>query len=350
MTTTFDDAQATAAAEYAAVVAQVAELNDENALLGSLHAQAVVARNALRREFDAYKASHPDPAPTDSHWPTRTLWGACIANPGGSSKAAAETLSKKWGHPLVGRQFMGSASLASGPWLPDDVLLMITTWNPTDADVNSGKLDTAIDAMLLRAAATPCRHVVGLRHESNNDGLTDAQITARINACNRIYERKEALGLGDKVLVTQIFTGGFFASYGTDKVRDRWLAQAKGDVIGVDCDAVHTKVGPVYKTDYADELANAKRYLEKYAANGWKWIVVAEFGTSRQPWDTTGQPRANWLAEQSAVLDDPLVLAVCAFDYNTKENPGGPGKSFNRLELGTPEGEFWQRKIAENVA
>lgn len=278
--------------------------------------------------------------PKPAHW-VGTVWSACPANPGGNDLAAQKRVPTKWGAfgAVVGvRQFMSAAPVTVGPFLAPGVERVHTSWNLDDAAVNSGSLDKDIDAMLLRAAATPYVHLVENRHESDNDGLTGTALTNRIKAKNRIWERKEALGLGDKVLVVATFTGGFWASYGSDATRDLWLSQTKCDVAGLDADGVHTKTGPDYRTSYADEVKNLLRYQAKY---GIPHVTVPEFGTSRQPWDTTGQPRAGWVLVQARILATAKPLMVAAYDYNTASNPGGPGKPFNQLTAGSPEFGVW---------
>ncbi len=316
-------------AAQAQTVIDTKMIRDLNGKLNDAAARAAADSQTIR-DLQAQVAALEEQLGQVDKW-TGISWGACPANPGGDDAADLARVAAKWGAGVGGRQFLQGA-INKGPYTVDGVERVHSSWNLSDSSVNAGNYDAAIDAMLLRAAASPYVHLVELDHEPNNDGLTSTGITARCRAKNRLYERKEALGLGDKVLVVATFTGGFWASYGTDAVRDQWLSQIKCDAYGLDADGVHTTTGPVYVTSYADEVKNLLRYQAKY---GVPHVTVPEFGTSRQPWDTTGQPRAAWFSEQGAILATAKPLMVCAYDYNTSAHD--TATNYNQLKAGTPE-------------
>jgi hypothetical protein len=255
-----------------------------------------------------------------------TFFGACPANPGGESLTAANTVITKWGAGASVRQFFTGLPT---PNVPVGASVVHSSGKPTDTAVNSGSLDAAIEAMV---QATPNGHILELQHESNNDGLTGSQITARIAAKNRLYDIKQTVKPG--VLVAHTFTGGFWASYGNDATRDSWLATARGDLLGLDADGVHDTTGPTYDMTYADEVANVLRYLTRFTFK-WDGWTVPECGTSRQPWDTAGSARATWLRDQAAILTNNGAYAVMAYDYNTSAH--NTATDYNQLKTGTPE-------------
>lgn len=258
-----------------------------------------------------------------------TFFGACPANPGGESLAAAQTVIAKWGTGAAGRQFYAASSSFGTPKHPAGASVVHSSYRPPDSSVNSGSLDAQIEALI---AATPNGDILEFWHESDNDGLTSSQRTARIASKNRLYDIKQTVKPG--VLVAHTMTGGFWASYGNDATRDAWLATARGDLYGLDADGAHSYTGPTYVTSYADEVANVRRYLGRFALK-WPGWTTPEFGTSRQPWDTTGAARADWFGEQSEILSGGGSYAVMAYDYNTSAH--NTATDYNQLKVGTPE-------------
>jgi hypothetical protein len=278
----------------------------------------------------------PTPPPTTG---TGTFFGACPANPGGTSLTAATTVISKWGTGAGVRQFVGS-TISSGPNHPTGASIVHTSYKVDVAQVNSGALDAQIEALVNR---TPAGDVIEFHHEPNNNGLTGQGITDMINAKNRLYEIKQRVK--PSVLIAATMTGGFFANYTTESARAPWYG-LKGDLIGLDADGVHDSTGPTYDITYDDEIAGVKAFMARNAANGWKGWSVPEFGTSRQDWDTTGTPRASWINREKQKFIDGGARYVMWYDYDTGEHASAT--NYNQIRSGTPEFTAWKNLILGN--
>lgn len=280
----------------------------------------------------------------------RPYFGACPADGAPGGVAGAQSVLTKWGSHAAVRQFFGD--FTSMPSVIPGCPIVHSSYRPdavgeaqpfTDAQIAAGAADNAISAVI---QATPNNWVLEIKHESDNDGLTGQAWTDRINAKNRPYILKQSIKPG--VLICHTHTGGMWASYGNDTTRDLNMATAKGDLIGLDADGVHDSVGPKYDTDYADEVANVKRYLAKFKANGFQGWSVPEHGTSRQPWDTTGTPRAEFFSRNTQYFVDNGAMYVCLFDFNTSAH--NLSNDYNRILPGTPEYDVWRNLVASNPA
>jgi hypothetical protein len=281
----------------------------------------------------------PTPTPTQSPTTLGTYFGACVANPGGTSATAMQTVVNKWGTGSAVRVFNGS-DISTGPAHPTGVSVVHASYKPSVASVNSGALDAQIEALILR---TQPGDTIEFWHEPDNDGLTGQGITDMINAKNRLYEIKQRIKPSVNVAATM--TGGFFANYTSESVRSLWYG-LKGDLIGLDADGVHDTTGPTYDMTYADEITGVKNFIARNAANGWKGFGVPEHGTSRQPWDTTGQARANWFAAQTKLFIDAGARYVMLYDYNTSAH--NLVDDYNQIYSGTPEYTLWRNLVAGN--
>lgn len=266
-----------------------------------------------------------------------TMFGACPTNPGGTSLSAAQTVLTKWGTGASIRQF---ATNIAAPNHPTGASIVHTSFRPDKASVLNGSLDSAITSML---NATPNGDIVEFYHEPDNDGLTSTGIAEMIAVKNYLYDKAKAIKPG--VLVAATFTGGFWASYGNDGTRDTWTSTLRADLLGLDADGVHDGTGPTYDTSYSDEVANVKRYMTRHAFKFPGW-TVPEFGTSRQPWDTTGTPRANWFSTYAQVFADNGAYMVAVYDYDTSAHSAAD--DYNSLKTGTPEFTTWQGLVASN--
>lgn len=281
----------------------------------------------------------PTPSPTPTPTPTPTSpppppsaavqFGAC-PNAGGTSAAAAQSVVTKFGTKASIRIFHGSA----------DPL----TWTPVPAGSVAQQsfkpattiTDAQIDSLLNAARG----NLITFWHEPDNDGLTATARAARIALMNRLYDRNVALGRPATVVPT--FTGGFFASYGTQANRDLW-ADVKGDLVGLDADGVQdTNGGPTYDLTYQDEVDNVLKWIT--ANPEYKGWTVPEFNTSRASWDTTGNIRRDWAKDQ---VDNVFMkaaikpTAVMWFDYNastTSEAMPNP----------SPELTYWKSLVVNN--
>lgn len=272
-----------------------------------------------------------------------TYFGACPENPGGTSLADAQRVVTKFGGNPSIRQFHSDTAITAPPRHPTAASIVHTSYRPSDSQVNSGALDAQIEALV---AACPDGDILEFKHESDNDGLDAAGRTARIAMKNRLYDIKQTVKPG--VLVAHTATGGMWASYGSDSVRDSWMLTARADLIGLDADGIHDGTGPTYDTSYADEVANVLRYLAKSTLKGHGFIgwTVPEHGTSRQPWDTTGTPRANWFNRECQRFSDGGAYAVMIYDYDTGAH--NLANDYNRVKVGTPEFTAVRNLIASN--
>lgn len=276
----------------------------------------------------------PPPPPSGA-----TYFGACPTNPGGSSLAAATTVVTKFGAKACVRQFMGTAGLTLNH--PTNASRVHASWNMADADVNSGSLDSQIAALV---AGTPAGDVIEHRHESDNDGLSAAAVVERVKAKTRFYTIAKATK--PSVLVAHTMTGSFWYNSTSESVRDSWLANAKGDLLGFDYDGLpnDSTYGSVPDT----EIANVLRTLTKWKANGWQGWTVPEFCMSRQPADTDGSKRKAWMTTQAQKFVDGGAYMVCWYDYDTAAH--NTASNYNHLASGTPEYTLWRQYVASNPA
>lgn len=287
----------------------------------------------------------PAPSPTK-----RPYFGACPVDGAPGGAAGAQSVLTKWGARAAVRQFFGD--FQSMPNSPAGCPVVHSSYRPdatsatqpfTDAQILAGAADDLIAAVI---AAARNGDVLEMKHESDNDGLTGQAALDRIQVKNRFYDIKQVTKPG--VLVAHTHTGGMWASYGNDATRDLNMTNARGDLIGLDADGIHTTTGPVYVTDYSDEVANVKRYLTKFKSGGWQGWSVPEHGTSRQPWDPTGTPRAQWFAKNTQYFVDNGAYYVCLFDFNTTAH--NTATDYNRVLAGTPEYDTWRNLVASNPA
>jgi chitodextrinase len=269
---------------------------------------------------------------------TGALFGACVANPGGASLSAAQTVQTKFGTKTSIRMYQG-ATLGL-PVHPAGASIVHTSWKPDLASVLNGSLDADIAAII---NSTPAGDIIEFYHEPDNDGLDAAGITQMIAVKNYLYDKKQSIK--PSVLVAQTFTGGFFANYTAESRRAPWYS-IRGDLLGVDTDGIHDATGPTYDTDYADEMAGTKAFMARNAGNGWIGWTVPEIGTSRQPWDATGTARANWFQAQAQKLADGGAYAIMLYDYNTSAH--STATDYNQIKTGTPEFDVWSAFVATN--
>lgn len=254
--------------------------------------------------------TNPNPPPPVSA-PTGTRYfGACPDNThAGASTTSATAVVTKYGQRASVRHFHSpSQGITPLPVHPASVSVVHTSWKASGTDA---QLNAIIDA-------TPNGDIIELFHESdvqrNSAGnWTPQMVLDRIAVKNHLYDLKQKRKPG--VLVAHTTAAYLFTSNRTDAQRDEWFATARGDLIGIDCDGAHDTTGPTVGIDYGTAIANAKRYVTKYAKNGFIGYTVPEFGTSRQPWDTNGQARADWFAAQAAKMTGAYCVMV--YDFNS---------------------------------
>lgn len=280
---------------------------------------------------------------------THPFYGACPTNGNGNgaTSAAATSVLTKWGTGASIRQFFGTLGLTVGPFHPAGASVVHSDWKPPDADVNSGALDQQLIDMINR---TPDGDIIELWHESDAGGVNGlngnaAGRAARIAAKNRLYDLKQQTKPG--VLVAHTFTGGLFANWSTDATRRLW-DDCRGDLLGIDLDGVFDYTGPAYeKTDWiaAQAVANAKAFIARNAANGWKGWTVPEFGTAKADWDTDGTVFKQWLTDQAAALDG--AYAVMYYDYNALA-ANNTATQHEAIYSSDPAFPVWKSLVASN--
>jgi hypothetical protein len=281
----------------------------------------------------------PAPPPVIS---TGTLFGACPTNPGGASLTAAQTVAQKFGGIPAVRQFNG----AELTWNATPAKTAVhRSWKPA-ASVTNAQIDTLLRAADADAVKNGVKHILTFWHEPDNDSLSAGARADRIALINRLHERKVALGLKN-VQTSVIFTGGFFASYGSQANRDLWNG-VKGDLVGLDADGVHTTTTSAtdYTTKYDDEVANVKKFMATNIFVGW---TVPEFGTSRQNYfDPTGSKRAAWMKYWGEYFAAQGAAQVLFYDYDTSAH-NGTTDNYNVIKTGTSEFTVWKALIAKNT-
>lgn len=276
--------------------------------------------------------STPPPSPPAPGY--TTYFGASVANPGGSSSAAAQTVITKWGTGSAVRQFFGS-DITIGPYHPSGATVVHSSYKPDVASVNSGALDAQITALIQR---TPPGDIIEFYHEPDNDGLDATGIANMIAAKNRLYDLKQQVKPSVKVAATM--TGGFFANYTAESKRSPWYG-LRGDLVGLDADGVHDTTGPTYDISYSDEIAGVKTFMGRNTS--WKGWTVPEHGTSRQPWDSNGSARASWFSSQIQLFINNGAYAVMLYDYNTSSH--NTSTDYNQIYAGTLEYTVWKNAV-----
>jgi hypothetical protein len=303
---------------------------------GDINQDSVVNVTDLSVILSKWGTVTTTPTPTTG---VSTYFGACPANPGGTGTSAQGTVLSKFGTGAAARVFHGS-DLTSGPSHASGVSIVHASFKPSVSQVNSGALDAQIEALIQR---TQAGDVIEFWHEPDNNGLTGTGITEMIKAKNRLYEIKQRIK--PSVLVAATMTGGFFANYTSESERQPWYG-LKGDLVGLDADGVHDSSGPTYDTSYSDEISGVKTFMTRNPSAGWIGWSVPEHGTSRQPWDTTGTPRANWFTAQTKLMIDNGAYYVMLFDYNTGAH--NLSDDYNQVLPGTPEHTVWKNLVAGN--
>ena len=269
--------------------------------------------------------------------------GACP--PSGADPA---TVTGKWGPRAAARVFHQGTDYGI-PAKPAGVLVHVS-YKPPDT------ITTAqIDAILNGNAG----HVVTFHHESDNDanlgksGVFDpTAMAARIGLQNRLYDRNVALGR--PCLIAPTFVGTFISNGVSDATRDNYFATLKGDLIGIDYDGVHDlhTAAPsdnVYRSNNsnnvmtcADRISVAKRYITKWAANGWTGLCFPEVGTSVAAWDNDQSGRAQWLQfNYEQMKAEPLCMYAMYYD-------DAVGTTDDGIYAGTPEYTYWRAQCAAN--
>jgi hypothetical protein len=293
----------------------------------------------------------PDPTPTPTPDPTTPptplpagtrYFGACPDHlHSGANTTAAQAVLTKYGTNASVRLFHGPGAFAQLPVHPAGASVVHTSWKigSLTSSVLSGAQDAALTAWINAARNGD---IIEIAHESDVERNGDAkanpphiwtaqEILTRIKVKNYLYDLKQKIKPG--VLVAHTTAAYLFGNQRTDAQRDEWFATARGDLIGIDCDGAHDTTGPTYGIDYGPAVANAKRYVTKYKANGFKGYTVPEFGTSRQPWDPSGNVRSDWFAAQSAKMTGAYLINVYDFNSGTHTT----ATNFNYLPNPSPE-------------
>lgn len=203
-----------------------------------------------------------------------TLFGASID---GKTASGQSAMLAKWG-PSAGRQFFEAMSNVA----PRDPRLtrLHASWKPTLAAITDAAVRAAC-VNLLPGDVVEVWHEADAKVKAGT--LTFADVVARKNAFHDAVKR-----VRPDLVVANTLTGWTLDPKSRSDV-DRW-GQVRADLLGADCDGIHSWPYP----NYDDEIAAALAFLAKFPAySGW---CVPEFGTSRQPEDADGSVRAAWAA------------------------------------------------------
>lgn len=265
----------------------------------------------LRIEIDAGKARE---ALQETRWAehmatehpaeSRTLFGACPEKPGGTSLAAAQGVVDKWGKGAAVRQFLGGVGTVAQR--PVDAGIVHISWK----EFNQSRItEASVTRACANLLAGDCVEVI---HESDNDGLTGADLTKRIALKSYFYDTVKAVR--PDLLVVNTVTG-WLMDPKSGKDPSPW-GQVKADVLGIDCDGIRPTKLPY--TNYEDETTAALAFVEKYKANGYRYVAVPEFGCPRIPaLDPDGKIRAEYHAHYADLWTSSGFLYVTLYEYDS---------------------------------
>jgi hypothetical protein len=278
-------------------VAALTTLSDSlQAQVSQLGAENQVLRDRVA-ELEDLLAGQPDPG-------RRTVFGACPANPGGTSLAAAQTVVGKFGAGVAVRQFLGS--LAQVAQRPADAGITHHSWKPTSV---AQITDAAVQAACVNLRPGD---VVEVWHEVDKkvrDGVfTRSEGVARKNAFFDCVGR-----VRPDLYVANTLTGWEFVNPATRGQIDGW-ADVKAHVIGADLDGINPTSGPY--PDYRPNVAAVTGFLERAKAKGYRYWAVPEFNAKRQASDGDAARRTAWARDLAGAYDAAGALYVAWFDYS----------------------------------
>jgi hypothetical protein len=286
------------AAQQEALAAALA-LTEEAAKLSAANAELAAQNAAL--EAEVARLGNLVPAGTP-----RTVYGACPAK-GGESLSAQTTVVTKYDKGAAVRQFFSASTVA--PRDPN-VSLVHGSWKPALSTMTEAWAK-AITANLLDG------DVVEVWHEADNKvsggTLTYADALARKN---RFYDLIKKVRPG--LLVANTVTG-WLMDPKSGKDPTPWGA-VKADVFGIDCDGVRPTKLPY--TDYTDETKAALAFIDRYAANGYQWFAVPEFGCPRiVTADPDGKQRAAYHDTYAKLwMATGRCLYATLYEYDSSPN------------------------------
>jgi glycerophosphoryl diester phosphodiesterase len=302
---------------------------------------------------DTQVKAMPSPnAPATLH---TVLYGACSPAPGSNGGNLAVD---KWGSPLPAvRRFLNTnawpATLDKNPDSRLDHISFASTAAYATAFPTATAEHTKIINMLNSVpAANRNKLVLEILHEAdhkvNGAAGTGTYTVAQCIACkNKFYDVVKSVD--SRFLVAATYTGYSFEINNTYN-QDQW-GPVKADILGIDLDGIHADPadvvnGVIQYPNYDSEPGVAKAFIDKWAANGYKWVAMPEWGTSRDGWydpdgkgplpsqhigvDTTGTQRAAWIKKYGEQwLHLPYLLYMTFYDFESTDG--------NELEPGSPE-------------
>lgn len=290
--------------------------------------------------------------------PTGSTYFGAEPQPAGNGTTNQQSLVNKWQGRPSSRQFFGANW--GTPVHIAGVSVAQFSWGPKDAQVVSGSMDATLSAAF---AAMKNGDIATYAHESDNDGLTAAQITTRIQAMNRFYDLVKSVN--PNIYVAPTHTGYMFSpkNGGGAAARATWGA-AKGDLVGLDLDGVHidakkadgtpqypgaTDYSPI---DYAGHIPIAKAFITANKARGYVGWTVPEHMTSRYtPIDPNGTKRAAWFQTNMTYILNGGAYACMIFDFPRPANLGGESTTaFSVIPNPSPELTVIRSFVAGNPA
>lgn len=294
------DAEAVASAQSARAATAEAEVVQKDATITDLSAE-ITDLTARLAACEAGPDPEPEPEPVKV-----TLFGSCPVYPGGESVNAARTVTTKWGDNAAVRQFKGDFSA------PNQVgSITHTSYKPNIDDLLAGRLDAEIATVVNGARDGD---VLEVWHEADKKVTDGVDTYARLVAAkNYFYDKVKAIN--PEVLVANTVTGWLFEPTRNPAPDWRRWGAVKADIIGVDCDGIHPTKLPY--TDYTGETERARAFIQEFAANGYRFYAVPEYGSNRIPGDTDGVDRAKAYTRHGEMwAADPLCLFVTAYEYD----------------------------------
>lgn len=255
------------------------------------------------------KLENPDPDPEP---PTqRMFFGACPDKTGSSNKglADAKRVTDKWGKGAAVRQYFGGIGDVA-PRDPNAGIVHASWKEFNKANLTAAKVKAAV-ANLLPS------DVVEVGHESDNDGLTGTTQAARVDIKNTFYDVVKQVR--PDLLVANTVTGWALDPKSSTDM-SVWVGAVKADVLGADCDGIRPTKLPY--TNYEDETRTAVALIAKYAAMGYRWFSLPEFGCPRIPAaDPDGDLRAAYHDHYARLWTETgKCLYVCLYEYDSSPN------------------------------
>ena len=242
----------------------------------------------------------------------QTVFGSCPAA-GGTSFAAAQTVTDKWGSNASVRQFLGGLQAPNYPATSKIVHISFNSTGLPTASLIAGALDSSIAAWAA-ALTVPTGTVLVCEwmHEMDSK-YRKSQITLAdgIAGKNRFYDVVRAnvsSGIADQVKVAATYTGWLF-----EALDPSLYSAVRADWLGVDFDGVDANSSGVYPP-WTNTLATVESWVDTLGYGGW---CAPEFGSPRWSGDTDGSSRGAWMLSMGQQMKNLNAEYVAAFEYPT---------------------------------